>query len=380
MTVAGKAHILQVIGASPFGGATRVILAVVRGLLAEGHRVSVLTSDPRTQEAFSAIGASIVTCRQYVRPIRPVQDLRAVAETVGVCRRERIDVLHTHTSKGGVIGRAAGRWLKTPVVHTVHGYPFHEFSRPADGLFFRMVEGACAPLAAHTVFVNQEDQTHAVRQRWIEGAHCSVIPNGVAVPPLPAPAPEHAGRPRLVTVGRLSPPKGYPVLLEAFSMLRRDYPEATLWFVGDGESRPALEARARQLALGESVRFLGFQPRPLEWLEQCHVAVSSSLWEGMPVAVLEMMAARRPVVATACRGTREVIRRGTDGLLARPGEAASLHQMLVEMLADEARAREMASTARRRVEEAFSEERMVASYLTLFEGIGRGGMDGHAWM
>jgi len=363
----GRAHILQLIGSSGLGGGFPVIRAVSRGLIEAGYRVSVLASDPRTLEAFAAAGLATIVCHHFGRPIRPLRDLRAVAETVAVCRRHEVDLLHTHTSKGGAVGRVASRWLGLPVVHTVHGYPFHEFCRPVQRAVFRLVERALAPMATRLVFISKDDFRYALARRWCRAARCWYIPNGVPIPPLPQPVPDHGGRPLLITVGRLSLQKGYPVLLRAFARLLADYPEARLWFVGDGEQRRELERLAQEMALLSSVEFLGFQEQPLEWLARAHLAVSPSLWEGLPIAVLEMMSARRPIVATSCRGTRDLLRDGVDAVLAPPGDAPALAEAMRAVLADWARARAMADNARERVESLYSEKLMVSRYLRLFD-------------
>ncbi len=364
-----QTHVLQVIGNSSFGGATRVIHAISRGLQAAGYRVSVLTSDPRTQELFAGIGATVIPCRHYVRQLSPLRDALAVAETRHLCRLYDIDVLHTHTSKGGAIGRVAAWTLGLPVVHTVHGFSFHDFSSAWARTLYTTAEWALAPLTARMVLINGDEYRLVRHHDWVPRARTRLIVNGIPVPPLPAAATAHEGCPHLVTVGRLSIQKGYRYLLDAMPAVLARFPHARLSIVGEGEERARLEAQTARLSLNAAVTFTGFQTDPLAWLTKAHVTVSSSLWEGLPIAVLEMMAARRPIVATSCRGTRDVLTHGENGLLAPPADPDALAEALVTMLTHEERAHGMADAARYTLETAYTETRMVQEYVTLFRDL-----------
>jgi glycosyltransferase involved in cell wall biosynthesis len=361
-----RTHVLQVIGNSTFGGATRVILAISRGLKAAGYRVSVLTSDPRTQEVFAGIGATVIPCRHYVRQVSPVRDALAVAETRHLCRLYDIDVLHTHTSKGGAVGRLAAWSLGLPVVHTVHGFSFHEFSSAWTKSLFSTVEWALAPLTTRMVLINSDEQRLVRHHDWLPRERTRLIVNGIPIPPLPPAPTSHEGCPHLVTVGRLSVQKGYRYLLGAMPAVLERFPHARLSIVGDGEERARLEALTAELGLAQAVTFTGFQTDPLAWLGKAHVAVSSSLWEGLPIAVLEMMAARRPIVATACRGTRDVLTHGEHALLVPPADPDALAQAIIGMLSHEPRAHAIAEAARAHLEDGYTESRMVQEYVTLF--------------
>jgi glycosyltransferase involved in cell wall biosynthesis/GNAT superfamily N-acetyltransferase len=358
-------HVLQVIGSSTFGGATRVIMAICRGLQEEGYRVSVLTSDAKSQAAFASMGVNVIPCRHFTREIHPVADAAAIAELIGVCRREGVDVLHTHTSKGGVVGRTAAALLRLPVVHTVHGFSFHDFSADLERAIFTTIERACARVTARLVLMNADEEKLVREEGWCPPERIRRIANGIPVPPAPAPVSSHQGHPVLTAVGRLAEQKGYRDLLAAMPRVLAVYPDAKLYIVGDGEQRAVLEAHAKALGLDTAVVFTGFQPDPLAWLERAHVAVSSSLWEGMPIAILEMMAMRRPIVATACRGTRDVLRDGENALLAPCSDPIRLADAILAMLGDESRAAQLADAARYDLVTHYPESRMVDEYVTL---------------
>jgi glycosyltransferase involved in cell wall biosynthesis/ribosomal protein S18 acetylase RimI-like enzyme len=346
-----------------------VVLAITQGLLREGYRVSVLTDDARTQQVFTEAGAGVILCSQYRREIDPCRDMAAVAETVRLCRAHGITAMHTHTTKGGVVGRVAAALLRVPVVHTVHGFSFHEFTPKNTRLLYEGIERLVAPLTTRLVTINEDEQRLVTEGGWLKAGRCVKILNGIPVGPPPPPVRQHQGRPLLVAIGRLAEQKGYPYLLRAMPRVLERYPDARLAIIGDGEDRAALELLSIDLGLQDAVTFTGFQPNPLEWLERAHVAVSSSLWEGLPIAVLEMMAARRPIVATTCRGTREVLVDRQTGLLAPPADAEALAAQIIAMLDNEPRAVAMAEAARMTLEEQYDEPRMVKAYVGLFRQI-----------
>jgi glycosyltransferase involved in cell wall biosynthesis len=335
-------------------------MAITQGLLSEGYRVSAYSADAKTQAAFISLGIAVFRGR--------AGQFAATAELAGLCRREVVDVMHTHGYVAGVTGRLAAGVAGVPAVHTIHGFPAADAS-PARHALRVGIARACAPLTARLVLVNDDDYREAVDSHWAAAARCRLIRHGIPVPPTPAPVAPHDGRPALVAVGRLVEQKGYRYLLEAMPRVLHRYPGARLILVGDGPEREALRRRARELALDEAAIFVGFQPNPLEWLARAHLAVSSSLWEGLPLAVLEMMAARRPIVATACRGTRDLLRDDDTAMLAPCADSIALAERILDMLDSPARAAAMADRARRDMETQYHECRMVDAYVRLFREI-----------
>jgi glycosyltransferase involved in cell wall biosynthesis len=173
-------------------------------------------------------------------------------------------------------------------------------------------------------------------------------------------------RPMVVTIGRLDEQKGYPVLLEAAARL----PEAIFVIAGEGPERPGLEALADRLDVRDRVRFLGHRTDVPQLLAAGDVFALPSLHEGTSLAVLEAMAARRPVVGTAIGGTEELIDDGESGLLVPPGDADALAAALGRLLADAGLRDSLAARGRERVESDFTRramaDRVTAIYDSLF--------------
>jgi glycosyltransferase involved in cell wall biosynthesis len=171
----------------------------------------------------------------------------------------------------------------------------------------------------------------------------------------------------VVTIGRLSEQKGHSVLLHALSRLLARHPETTLLIVGEGPLRPRLERLAEELRLAERVRFLGVRSDVPRVLAASDVFALSSLWEGLPMVMLEAMAARVPCVATSVGGIPEAMRNRDEGLLVPPNDAEALAAALTECLENDDMAGRLAKRARARVERDFSARRMAGEYASLYE-------------
>jgi len=170
----------------------------------------------------------------------------------------------------------------------------------------------------------------------------------------------------LITVGTLKTQKGHRYLIEAAARVMRQYPDAHFLFVGDGELRPELQAQTNACGLSDKIHFLGNRRDVSELLAASDFFVLPSLWEGLSMALLEAMAAAKPIVATAVSGTGQVMIHNETGILVPPGDAAALAQAIDELVSNPARARAMGEAAQRRVEAHFSMEKQAAEYQALY--------------
>jgi glycosyltransferase involved in cell wall biosynthesis len=172
-----------------------------------------------------------------------------------------------------------------------------------------------------------------------------------------------ANVPVILTVARLHPQKGLEFLLDA----ARQVPDALFLVAGEGPQRPALEQEARALGLGARVRFLGFRTDVPELLANCDLFVLPSLFEGLPISVLEAMAAGKPVVATSVGGTDEAVVDGDTGLLVPPGDAPALATAIRQLIHDGALAERLGAAGRARVAAHFTAQTMVEQVATVYE-------------
>jgi glycosyltransferase involved in cell wall biosynthesis len=173
----------------------------------------------------------------------------------------------------------------------------------------------------------------------------------------------------ILTVARLDKQKGHPELIQASV----EIPEAIFAFVGDGPERASLEEQVRNLKLEDRILFFGFRHDIQNWLSACDVFVLPSLYEGLPIAILEAMAAGKPVIATAIPGTDEAVIQGRTGYLVPPQDSGSLAAAIRSMLADPALRKRMGQVGKEMVMKKFSVKAMVRQVTEVYtECLGNG--------
>ncbi|MBU2499162.1 MAG: glycosyltransferase family 4 protein [Proteobacteria bacterium] len=308
-----------------------------------------------------------------VQPIHPPRDLLALMNLVSLLKKTPFHIVHTHNSKAGFTGRLAARLAGVPViVHTVHGFAFHDQEPFWRQSLFRALERLASRWCDKMIFISQPlidwalkegigrrdkmvriysgieldrfrpkttDEQKRIRERWQIGPDEAVI--GI--------------------VSKLWEGKGHVTLIEAFKEIKMEIREARLVIVGEGYLRDRLVSLIRSLGLEESVLFTGFQPDVSEIIGAFDVAVLPSLFEGMGRVLLEAMAMEKPVVANRVGGIPDLVDHGVNGLLVRPGDTGELKEAILKILNDRTLAMKIAGEGRKRVTEQFSAETMVRS-------------------
>jgi glycosyltransferase involved in cell wall biosynthesis len=242
--------------ADPIGGAQIHVRDLAAAVQAEGHSPAVITGgsgpfidDLRTQ------GTPVIVLKHLRAPIAPLSDLRALHEIRAVLTDLRPDLLATHSSKAGILGRLAGRSLNIPAVFTAHGWAFTPGVPPLKAAAYRRIERVVGPLARKIICVSEFDRQLALEARIVAEDRVVTVHNGMPdVPPRMRAKPGQAPV-RLVMVARLGPQKDHPTLLRALAGLQAHPWELDL--IGDGPLRVQTESLAASLGLGVRVRFLG---------------------------------------------------------------------------------------------------------------------------
>ena len=372
-------RVLHVLGGSQFGGAIWVVKSYAEALLEHGCDVTICTSVERAADVFRGAGCDIVSVPQMVREINPPRDAIALLKLAQVCRDGRFDVVHTHTSKGGMIGRVAARLARVPVVlHTVHGFAFHESSSRASLTFYATLERAAARLSDRVITVSDYHRLLAIRLRIASARRLVTIHNGISRSRLAVSRSRLEVRHELgfgesdimiVAIGRLAEQKGLETLLVALPEIVRRDPRIHLAIVGEGPLRTELEDRVRLSGLGSQVRFLGFRTDIGNLLNAADLVAAPSLWEGLSISVLEAMALGKPIITTDIGSNLELVEDGVSGLLVPPGESRTLTEAVLRVVGDPELASRFGRAARERFERGFTEQVMKDSLWTLYEGL-----------
>lgn len=338
-------RILYVITRAVEGGAQTHVRDLAEGFAAAYEVGVVLFDDGPLAARLRASGIRVWALDAPTRSMRLWRDLLAGARLTAIIRSFRPTLVHAHSSKAGLIARAAAMLARVPAIYTAHGWAFIEASEHWHHRFFaRGVERAAALITRRIICVSQFDRDLAARRRIASPNRIVVIPNGIGSIETSVTRALHDGV-RCITIARFSPPKDPLTLIEAAARISS---ECELLLVGEGELLDVARARTRNFGVGDRVRFLGARSDVPALLADSDLFVLSTRWEGMPYTILEAMRAGLPVVATAVGGIPEAVIDGETGFLVPPGDAAALAER-IEQLANspELRAR-MGDAARNR--------------------------------
>jgi glycosyltransferase involved in cell wall biosynthesis len=316
------------------------------------------------------------------REVSPLNDVRSLAEMYRVIRRNRPDIVHTHMAKAGTTARLAAWLAHVPIiVHTYHGHVFHSYFNPIKTRIFLGIERALARLSDRVVVVGEAQRN--------EIAGFGVAPLEKLIPiPLGLPLESflcvdaHRGalrreigltahEPLVGIVARLVPIKAHEYFLAAASRIRATREDVHFAIVGDGERRSELESMSREFELTDRVHFLGWRRDMRPIYADLDVVVLSSLNEGSPVAVIEALAAARPVVATMVGGVGEVVDDGTSGILVQPRDPDAIAAGVLRFIEDPAWSRGVGLAGRASVIPRYSVSRLVGDMETLYLGLAR---------
>jgi sugar transferase (PEP-CTERM/EpsH1 system associated) len=287
-------------------------------------------------------------------------------------RRERPTILHTWMFHANLPGRVLGTLARVPIIITSRR------NENIGGVMREYLNRWTSCLDDRVIAVCELARQAEIKRARVSPEHVVTVYNGVDVERFSVAGGQAAAQARRVigipveaplvgSVGRLHSQKGFSDLLTALAQVRRRIPSVRLFLAGDGELWADLEAQSRSLGLSEAVTFAGVRTDVPEILAALDVFVLPSLWEGMPNAVLEAMAAGLPVVATAVGGTPEVVVDGVTGLLVPPRDPDALARAIESLLRDPGLRRKMGQAGWKRVERCFSVEQMVRKTEYLYE-------------
>jgi glycosyltransferase involved in cell wall biosynthesis len=372
-------RVLQVIGGSKFGGGVWVVLSYVQALQEHGCSVTVCTSVPSVAEVFRNAGCAIVSVPEMEREINPLRDIRALVRLTRVCGDGHFDVVHTHTSKGGFIGRAAARLARVPVViHTAHGFAFQETSSARAVAFYATLERLAARWCDRIVTVSEFHRTWAIKLGITSSQKIVTIQNGIALDRLKITRVREDIRRDLgvgnsdvllVSIGRLFPQKGLRTLLEALPRVIRADERIRVVLAGEGPLRAELEAQTKEAGLGRVVTFLGFRSDVGDLLNASDVVVAPTLFEGLSISVLEAMATAKPIVTTNIGSNLELVEDGVSALLVPPQDPVRLGEAILKVAGEPILAARLGRAGKDRFDAAFTERAMKDSLWSLYQGL-----------
>ena len=365
---ARRPGLLYVVTLAEIGGAQAYVRDLLPAVIERFDVAVAAHGDGPLREATEGLGVPFFPLLHVRRELSARRDPLGFIELARLFRRLRPEIVHLNSSKAGVLGRIAAVPARVPVrVFTAHGWAFKATSGLASRAYC-FVDRAMRPLTTCVVCVSEAERTAGLAAGTCLANRTVVIPNAVDVADAPY---RRAGRPSgplaLVSVGRFAEPKDFSTLIAAVASLPTGAVRLTL--IGDGPLRPQLEHEVAGCGLTGSVEFVGEVGDVPERIAGCDVFILSSRSEGMPISVLEAMAAGLPVIASAVGGLHEVVDEGSTGFLVPPGSVAALAGAIARFVGDPSLVDELGRAGRRRAEVSFSFERWRSAHVELYQSL-----------
>lgn len=382
---AAPIRVLHVITRMILGGAQENTLLSVEGLSRRReYDVDLVSGVDRGREgellSRARESVRVVVVPELGRSINPFADVVALVKLVRIIREGRYHIVHTHSSKAGVLGRLAAWLAGTPiVVHTLHSLVFHDYQPWLLNRAARLVKRVLATLTHYYISVSSIIAERALAAGiGRRDASCTIY-SGMeldwfldAKPDRPAVRRElgiPAGAPVVGKIARLFPLKGHDELLDAAPAIVRACPDVRFLVVGDGVLREHLEARARTLGIRDHLVFAGLVPRERipEMIAAMDLVVHTSLREGLARVLPQALAMGRPCVSFDLDGAPEIVISGETGFLVPARDHAALADAVVRLIDDAALRARLGANGRRLVDPMFRAEKMVQDIAAVYE-------------
>lgn len=371
--MAPKLRVCHVITQLELGGAQRNTLYTVSHLDRERFDPSLICGRGGLLDTEATAGQwTTIFLRSLVRPIHPFKDISAVISLYQAFRRQKPHIVHTHSSKAGILGRIAAYLAGVPVIlHTFHGFGFTPAQNQRIRNLYVRLEKFCARLSTHLAFVSQDNQREAEELGIVGKIPYTLIRSGITMNSERMPIAFPEGIPYdawvVASVGNFKPQKNPTDLLDVAAHVIEKDPNVHFLLIGDGELREACQAEAIERKLSHHVHFLGWRQDARRLVAESKAFLLTSLWEGLPRALVEAFAEMKPAVAYAVNGVNDILINQETGFAITPGDTAAVADRLLWLKNNPLEAHRMGVNGRRRVELEFDIDRMVRDQESLYE-------------
>jgi len=374
-----KINLLYIIAKLELGGAQKHLLSLACLLDKSKYNIYIFTAQKGLllQEAQSLNYIKLIKSEFLERPVNFIKDFLAAKEIYSFIKKNNIHIVHTHGSKAGILGRFAARLAQVKVLlHTVHGWSFNRYQNFIVRWLFIRLERFCAKFSDRIIVVSEYDKKKGIIEKIGIDAKYRIIPYGINQPEFSRKVVNLRNGLGIddtdLIVGMVAcfkPQKSPLDFIKVAASVNKAVPNSRFILIGDGVLRKKIEAQIIKSGLSKSVILSGWRRDIPEMLAAVDVFVLTSLWEGVPISVLEAMAAAKPVVATNTGGIAEVIIEGVNGYLVCPKDIVGMSKRVITLLSNQNLREQLGQNAHKSLDERFSREKMSQETATLYEEI-----------
>ena len=374
-----KTRVLHIITHLPIGGAQDNTLLTVEKLDKERYNV-ILACGPQGEwikRAQNIPDLKIIFIKELIRKIHLFYDIVAIFKIYSIIKKERCTIVHTHSSKPGFSGRIAAKLAGVPVlIHTIHGFPFHDFMPKPVQIFYILVEKFLSRLSDCLITVSKLNMQKAVDMGISEKEKFLNIYSGICFKRFVKRRDKKSVKKELKIsakssvvgmVGRLSEQKAPETLFYAIPEILKKHSNTIFLIVGDGEKKKSLIRLTDKLDIVNRVKFLGNRQDIPDLLSVMDVYVLPSLWEGLGRSLTEAMYFSIPVVASKVEGVPELVEHEKTGFLVQPKDSHALSRYVIQLLDNATLRKRMGQFAKQKVTVDFSADEMVSRIDKLYQ-------------
>ncbi len=352
-----KITVVHIITKLELGGAQQNTLFTVAHLDRNRYEPALITgaNGMLIDEARRLTGVRLYLVPELVREIRPVKDITALFKIARILRAIQRDVrkqagnatgaviVHTHSSKAGILGRWAARLAGIRcIIHTVHGFSFHQFQPRLTRAVYVMLERLTASITSAFILVSRANRDEGIKQKIFTPEKAVLIRSGIDIKEYQSVHCDRMavraelgitnGAPVVAMVACFKPQKAPLDFIKTARLVLDEYPQAEFLMVGDGDLRPRIAALAAELKIADNVHLVGWRKQVPQIMHSIDLLVLTSLWEGLPRVLPQAMAAGVPVVANDVNGSREAISDGINGFLTQPHDIQGMAGKILYLL------------------------------------------------
>lgn len=367
-----KKRILHIQVLPLMSGVQKISLEIMRNLDEKEYEKYILFSDTDTGEKkavctrlFTEAGVNVIFSEKLKRSIG-LWDFKALIEIYRLCKKQKFDIVHTNSTKPGIVGRIAATMAGVPVVvHTVHGIAFHDFEKFPKRQFYCMCEMIASFFCDSIVTVNK----YYLKYFKLFKKKMSVIYNGLDFSLFPEKQVSTDDNVRVLFVGRLEFQKDPLTVLKTAKLVLEKCPDAVFTIVGDGTLYEPCRKFIEENHLDDKIILVKWQKNVADFYSSHDIFLTASLYESFGLTFLEAGFYELSVVTTNVEGIPEVVIDGETGFLSNPADAAALAGNVVRLIEDKNLRESMGRSGKKRVTELFTEEKMVGKYKDLYESL-----------
>lgn len=378
-----KINILYVVTKLELGGAQTQLLSIISSLDKQTYNVFLFTAqDGLLINEASAIERLVLKKSRFLeRKINPFKDILALIEIYRFIKKNKIQIVHTHSSKAGILGRIAAKLSKVKIIiHTVHGWSFHNYQQKIAYYLYLFLERICARISSKIIVVSQWDKEKGLKNLIGRPEQYVLIRYGINSQEFCNQEKRNeiskslglSGTDFIVgTVACFKPQKSPLDFIKLAARVKRDFPDIKFVMVGDGALRKQICAEIKKLNLNGEVILAGWRKDVSLILSCMDIFVLTSLWEGLPIAVLEAMAAGVPIIATDTGGIREVIKNNKTGYLVQANDLGVMQNRVEELFKNKQKRTEFAGFSKQLISSTqdFSLNRMISNTQAVYQAL-----------